>query len=81
MNKLEIDRSFVGGVTRNGDDLSIVTSPVHLAATLGLTCIAEGVETSEQAHILKDLACELAQGYLWSPAVSLDDLTQMTGRG
>jgi len=77
VNKLKIDRSFVGGVTRNNDDLSIVTSVVHLAKTLGLTCIAEGVETIEQARILQGLGCELAQGYLWSPAVPLDDLTQM----
>ena len=80
VNKLKIDRSFVGGVTRNNNDLSIVASVVRLAKTLGLACIAEGVETNEQARILEGLGCQLAQGYLWSPAVPLDDLRQMIGR-
>ena len=80
VNKLKIDKSFVGGVTRNSDDLSIVASVAHLARTLGLTCIAEGIETNEQSHILEDLGCKLAQGYLWSPAVPLEELKKMTGK-
>jgi hypothetical protein len=54
-----------------------VASVVHLAATLGLVCVAEGIETAEQANILEDLGCGLGQGYLWSPAVPLEDLKEV----
>jgi EAL domain-containing protein (putative c-di-GMP-specific phosphodiesterase class I) len=80
VTKLKIDRSFVGGITRDSEDLSIVASVAHLARTLGLTCVAEGVETNEQSYILEDLGCEQAQGYLWSPAVPFADLIRLTGK-
>ena len=66
VNTLKIDRSFVAGLGRDADDTAIVTSVVSLAATIGLDCVAEGVETQEQATALVALGCPAAQGYLWA---------------
>ncbi|MBV9098609.1 MAG: bifunctional diguanylate cyclase/phosphodiesterase [Frankiaceae bacterium] len=76
---LKVDRAFVAGIARSRDDLAIVASVVNMAATLGLDCIAEGVESEEQAEQLRRLGCATAQGYLWSPAVPLHDVPLQPG--
>ena len=68
-DKVKIDRSFVGGLGDGGDDEAIVASIISLADSLGLHCVAEGVETMEQLLILQSLGCHCGQGFLWSPAV------------
>jgi diguanylate cyclase (GGDEF)-like protein len=74
VDKVKIDRAFIAGMARNNDDFAIVASVVHLATTLGLTCVAEGVESFEQVKLLQSLECQMAQGFLWSPAVPVDEL-------
>lgn len=71
---LKVDRAFVAGLARSHDDLAIVASVVNMAATLGLDCVAEGVESHEQVDQLRRLGCATAQGYLWSPAVAWQDV-------
>jgi EAL domain-containing protein (putative c-di-GMP-specific phosphodiesterase class I) len=71
---LKIDRSFVSRLTIDEDDRAIVASLVSLAAAVGIEAVAEGVETVEQADALRALGCPLAQGFLWSAAVSSGDL-------
>ncbi len=66
---LKIDRSFVSGLGSNSDDAAIVTSVINLARSMGLDCIAEGVETEQQRLVLQALGCALGQGFLWSPAM------------
>ena len=67
---LKIDRSFIEGVEKEGSQESaIVTAAIALARSLGLTVIAEGVETLFQMEALRDLECEFAQGYLFSRPV------------
>ncbi len=63
VDTIKIDKSFVDGVTGDGEDHAIVDAVLRLAAGLGLAAIAEGVETSEQVHALLDLGCSLSQGY------------------
>jgi diguanylate cyclase (GGDEF)-like protein/PAS domain S-box-containing protein len=63
---LKIDRAFVAGVTASEQDRAIVRTIVELARALGLTVVAEGVETPEQLAVLRELGCELAQGYLFA---------------
>jgi EAL domain-containing protein (putative c-di-GMP-specific phosphodiesterase class I) len=63
---LKLDRVFVAGIEADGDDLAIVSSSLDLARGIGLTVIAEGVETPGQAERLSQLGCTLGQGYLWS---------------
>jgi len=63
---LKIDRSFVEGLGSDSNDNAIVASIIALAHTLGLTVIAEGVETRAQLDELRRLGCEYGQGFLWS---------------
>jgi diguanylate cyclase (GGDEF)-like protein len=61
---LKVDRSFVAGVTHGEGDAAIVRGVIDLAHRLGLSAVAEGVESSAQVEALRDLGCERAQGYL-----------------
>jgi len=69
LTTLKIDRSFVAEIATDPSALAIAASIVDLARAVGLTVVAEGVETPENARLLRDLGCEAAQGWLWSPAV------------
>ncbi|KIO48620.1 EAL domain-containing protein [Nitrosospira sp. NpAV] len=69
VNVLKIDRAFIINMTSNPDDLNIVSAIISLAHSLSLRVIAEGVETSEQAQLLRKLKCNEIQGYLFSPGV------------
>lgn len=61
---LKIDMSFVRGIVDNPEDASIVRAVVALGRGLGLTVLAEGVETEGQRSMLKELGCDVIQGYL-----------------
>jgi len=61
---IKIDRSFVSGMCQDASDATIVRSTIELGKSLGLTIVAEGVETQEIWESLQDLGCSLAQGYL-----------------
>jgi len=67
---LKIDRSFVAGLSSDEGDTAIVTGTIALAHSLGLSVIAEGVETTEQLARLRNLQCDLAQGYYFSEPVT-----------
>jgi EAL domain-containing protein (putative c-di-GMP-specific phosphodiesterase class I) len=56
----------VQGLGANDEDQRIVSAVVDLASNLGLRSIAEGVETDDQLHRLRDLGCDQAQGYLFA---------------
>jgi diguanylate cyclase (GGDEF)-like protein len=70
VNVLKIDRAFISDMNINPDNLSIVSGIISLAHSLHLRVVAEGVETVEQAELLRTLKCEEMQGYLFSPAVA-----------
>jgi diguanylate cyclase (GGDEF)-like protein len=75
LNELKIDRSFVSGMVVNEDDAVIVSSTLRLGHDLGLRVVAEGAETQEQLERLKELGCELVQGFAITrplPAEELD---------
>jgi EAL domain-containing protein (putative c-di-GMP-specific phosphodiesterase class I) len=69
IHTLKIDRSFVDRMGDGDSDLEIVKTIVRLAKNLGLSIIAEGVETEDQLKQLINLECEEAQGYLLSRPV------------
>jgi diguanylate cyclase (GGDEF)-like protein/PAS domain S-box-containing protein len=73
---LKIDRSFVDGLGPDPDDSAIVSVIVGLAQTLGLGCVAEGVETVEQLSGLRSLGCELAQGYYFARPHPVPDVNR-----
>jgi len=67
---IKIDKSFVDGLLDDGDSRAIVTAIVELAHALGVQAVAEGVETAEQADVLRTLGCHTAQGYHFSRPLS-----------
>ena len=69
VDTLKIDRAFIKGMTNHPDDTSIVTTIITLGHTLARKVIAEGVETEEQARLLRLLRCEQIQGNVFSPAI------------
>jgi len=64
VDELKIDRSFVIGITPSAEEIAIVRSGIEIGHSLGLTVIAEGVETQEAWDILAELGCDSVQGYL-----------------
>jgi diguanylate cyclase (GGDEF)-like protein/PAS domain S-box-containing protein len=75
---LKVDASFVAGVTDpSSHDLAIVSAALVLADNLGFETVAEGVETQAQREVLERLGCELAQGYLFSPPVTAEEIDDL----
>jgi EAL domain-containing protein (putative c-di-GMP-specific phosphodiesterase class I) len=66
VDSVKVDRSFVDGLGIEGEDSAIVAAVVSLGHALGLSVVAEGVETSGQLHALLDLGCDRGQGYWFS---------------
>jgi EAL domain-containing protein (putative c-di-GMP-specific phosphodiesterase class I) len=62
---IKIDRSFVGGLGLDSEDTTIVEAVVRLGQSLGLTVVAEGIESPLQLTRLRELGCERGQGYLF----------------
>ena len=77
VGKLKIDRSFVCDLVTNADDQAIASTIVSMGRNLRLTVLAEGVETAAQLQALRQMDCDMAQGYHFSrplPAEALTDL-------
>lgn len=76
VDRIKIDQSFVSGLGVNADDTAIVASTVSLAHSVGITAVAEGVETVDQLTLLQEMGCDFAQGYLFSRPLSLGKLQE-----
>jgi EAL domain-containing protein (putative c-di-GMP-specific phosphodiesterase class I) len=61
--EVKIDRFFVKDMTTSNDSLLIVKATIDLAHGLGMIATAEGIETEDQARLLRDLGCDVGQGY------------------
>jgi diguanylate cyclase (GGDEF)-like protein len=77
VDSLKIDRGFIRGMTDNSDDTSIIATIISLAQSLRLHVVAEGVETEQQAQLLRLLHCDQAQGFLFSPPVPAERIEAM----
>lgn len=77
IDKLKIDRTFIGELISRADDASIVRAIVSLAHNLRLKVVAEGVETSEQLELLRSLGCDQYQGFCFSPAVPAPQFAEL----
>jgi len=81
---LKVDRSFIESVASPGSShAELVRTIVSLGRSLRLTTVAEGVETAEQAGVLRSMGCDYGQGFLFSrpmPAAGIDELLAVRGR-
>lgn len=66
IDELKVDQTFVQGLERDEEDSSIVAAVVNLAHNLGLSAVAEGVETAEQSRRVQLVGCDLAQGFYFA---------------
>ena len=66
IDALKLDMQFIRTAFRDGKDTRLIEAVIGLAQSLGLTTIAEGVETAEQMLTLKALGCDIVQGYYFS---------------
>ena len=71
---LKVDRSFVAGLGRGGDEDAIVDAMIGLAHALRLPVVAEGVETVSQARRLRELGCEFGQGFHFGQPCPVDQI-------
>jgi EAL domain-containing protein (putative c-di-GMP-specific phosphodiesterase class I) len=78
---LKIDRSFVLEIGVDREGVTIVASIVALAHALGITIVAEGVETVEHVAVLHNLGCDRMQGFYFAPALPADEATRVIERG
>jgi diguanylate cyclase (GGDEF)-like protein len=76
-NTLKIDREFIAELAAEEDDRKLVSAIIAMAHELGLTVVAEGVETEQQYSILVEHNCDLLQGWLFCKAKSSSEITAM----
>ena len=69
-DEIKLDKEFTKNVVTSGIDSSLVKAVTHLAKDLNMELVAEGVENLEQFHRLRDLGCDLFQGYLFEKPIS-----------
>jgi PAS domain S-box-containing protein/diguanylate cyclase (GGDEF)-like protein len=81
VNTLKIDRSFIVTLTGEPESRVLVSSIISLARSLKLAVVAEGVDSEAQAQLLRTLACEEVQGYLYSKPLPTDEMLGYLGRG
>ena len=77
IDEVKIDRAFIKKITADPAYKGIVNTCISLAHNLNLKVIAEGVEIEGQATMLRQLGCDQAQGFLYSPPVPADQLARM----
>jgi len=72
--ELKIDRSFINDINDDAATLAIVRSIIQLALNLGMTSVAEGIESEEQVEILRALGCTVGQGYFYYKPMTIEQL-------
>ena len=77
LNTLKIDRGFVQGIPKVKDNTALTNAIIGIAHHLGLSVVAEGVETEEQLRYLKEQGCEEAQGYLLGRPMPAKDMAPL----
>jgi len=80
IDKLKIDRSFVMDAPGDADDVAIVTAIIQMGHSLQLRTVAEGVETPAQMELLRQLGCDLVQGYLVSVPMEAEETRRWMSR-
>ena len=74
---LKVDQSFVRDITFDRNDRVLVETISAMGNMLGLDVVAEGVETCDQLHLVREYNCKYYQGYLCSPPVNADAFAEL----
>jgi EAL domain-containing protein (putative c-di-GMP-specific phosphodiesterase class I) len=74
LTELKIDRSFVEAVTQHADTTAVVNALIELGHRLGLSVVAEGVETEDTSRELIALGCDYIQGFLYSRPLAAEQI-------
>ena len=77
IDTLKVDRSFIRDIPADAEDIAITEAIIALGKSLGVTVVAEGVETPEQQTFLTDRACHEMQGYFFSRPVPPEDFAEL----
>jgi EAL domain-containing protein (putative c-di-GMP-specific phosphodiesterase class I) len=75
LDTLKIDRAFIKDIPNNEDDVTITSAIIAMAKNLGLSVVAEGVESENHLEFLKQHGCKKAQGYLISKPLPVEEMT------
>ncbi|MFD0822392.1 putative bifunctional diguanylate cyclase/phosphodiesterase, partial [Micromonospora zhanjiangensis] len=80
LSEVKVDRSFVLGMAVDADDAAIVRSMIELAGALGLRVVAEGVEDERTWRLLREVGCDVAQGWFYARPMPAADLIAWLAR-
>jgi diguanylate cyclase (GGDEF)-like protein len=80
VHEVKIDRTFVQGVAENSVDLAIVRAVIDLAGAMGISSVAEGVETKDQLAGLRTLGCQVGQGFYFSHPLRAEEFDELLTR-
>ncbi|BAU64009.1 response regulator receiver modulated diguanylate cyclase/phosphodiesterase [Stanieria sp. NIES-3757] len=80
VDSIKIDRSFVKNISDNQQNVEIIKAITSIGHTLSMTIIAEGIETEQQLAYLRELGCELGQGYLFAKPLNSEQATAILKR-
>lgn len=72
--RVKVDRAFVHGASRSPSSRAILETAVDLGRRLGLSVVAEGVERAEDWSLVKELGCDVVQGYYVSKPLAIDKI-------
>ena len=80
INTLKVDRSFVSAMLEDEGSMMLTKSIVLLGKNMGMTIIAEGAETKEEVAALKEMQCEMVQGYYFAKPMAEDDVIEFISK-
>ncbi len=81
IDTLKIDRSFIGGLDREQENLEIARTIVTIGRNLGKEVVAEGIETDRQLELLREIQCEKGQGFYFSRPLMPEDAEELVESG
>ena len=81
IDAIKVDRSFIAAIPSSSDGVAVARAVIAMAQSLDIRCIAEGVETDEQARFLRIQGCDEMQGNLFSPPLSPEQALELLERG
>jgi EAL domain-containing protein (putative c-di-GMP-specific phosphodiesterase class I) len=80
ISKLKIDQSFIRGISKNASDREIIKAIITMSHSLNIKVIAEGVEYENQLNFLRELGCDMAQGYLFCYPIPAEKLSELLSK-